>query len=92
MTNASKGNQTHDRALIRFLLENRTFVNYMSILMIIYAVWATIEVITNATGATGWPPETGIPASEILAILTEFKTSTTVGLLAQVQSLAPSVP
>ena len=65
MTNASKGNQTHDRALIRFLLENRTFVNYMSILMLIYAVWATIEVITNATGATWWAPETGIPASEI---------------------------
>ena len=65
MTNVSKGNQTHDRALIRFLLENRTFVNYMSILMLIYAVWATIEVITNATGATWWAPETGIPASEI---------------------------
>ena len=65
MTNASKGNQTHDRALIRFLLENRTFVNYMSILMLIYAVWATIEVITNATGATWWAPETGSPASEI---------------------------
>lgn len=65
MTNASKGNQTHDRALIRFLLENRTFVNYMSILMLIYAIWATIEVITNATGATWWAPETGIPVSEI---------------------------
>lgn len=37
----------------------------MSILMLIYAVWATIEVITNATGATWWAPETGIPASEI---------------------------
>ena len=65
MTNASKGNQTHDRALIRFLLENRTFVNYISILMLIYAIWATIEVITNATGATWWAPETGIPVSEI---------------------------
>ena len=65
MTNASKGNQTHDRALIRFLLENRTFVSYMSILMLIYAIWAIVEVITNATGATWWAPETGIPASEI---------------------------
>ena len=37
----------------------------MSILMIIYAVWATIEVLTNASGATWWPPETGIPASEL---------------------------
>ena len=33
--------------------------------MIIYAVWATVEVITNASGASWWPPETGIPASEI---------------------------
>lgn len=33
--------------------------------MIIYAVWATIEVLTNASGATWWPPETGIPASEL---------------------------
>jgi len=28
-------------------------------------VWATIEVLTNASGATWWPPETGIPASEL---------------------------
>ncbi len=40
-------------------------MNYFSILMIIYAVWATVEVITNASGASWWPPETGIPASEI---------------------------
>lgn len=33
--------------------------------MIVYAVWATIEVLTNASGATWWPPETGIPASEL---------------------------
>ena len=33
--------------------------------MIIYAVWATIEVLTNASGATWWPPETGIPASDL---------------------------
>jgi len=65
MTKDSKANQTHERALIRFLLENRTLVNFMSILMLIYAVWATIEVITNAIGATWWAPETGIPASEI---------------------------
>jgi hypothetical protein len=53
------------RALIKFLLENRALVNYLSILMIIYAVWATIEVITNSFGATWWPPETGIPTSEL---------------------------
>ena len=53
------------RAIIKFLLENRMMMNYMSILMIIYAVWATIEVLTNASGATWWPPETGIPASEL---------------------------
>ena len=53
------------RALVKFLLENRMMMNYMSILMIIYAVWATIEVLTNASGATWWPPETGIPASEL---------------------------
>ena len=35
--------------------------------MIVYAVWATIEVLTNASGATWWPPETGIPASELYA-------------------------
>lgn len=33
--------------------------------MIVYAVWATIEVLTNASGATWWPPETGIPVSEL---------------------------
>jgi hypothetical protein len=65
MTDANKSNSGEQRALIKFLLENRTSVNYLSILMIIYAVWATIEVITNASGATWWPPETGIPASEL---------------------------
>lgn len=40
-------------------------MNWVSILMIIYAVWATIEVLTNASGATWWPPETGIPASDL---------------------------
>lgn len=52
-------------ALVAFLLENRTLMNFASIIMIIYAVWATIEVITNAYGATWWPPETGIPADEL---------------------------
>ena len=33
--------------------------------MIVFAVWATIEVITNAYGATWWPPETGIPAEDL---------------------------
>ncbi|MGY8735588.1 MAG: hypothetical protein ACKVHN_05975 [Candidatus Poseidoniales archaeon] len=42
-------------------------MSYISILMIVYAVWATIEVLTNASGATWWPPETGIPASELYA-------------------------
>jgi len=40
-------------------------MSYASILMIIYAVWATIEVLTNATGANWWPPETGVHASEL---------------------------
>ena len=52
-------------ALVAFLLENRTLMNFASIIMIVYAVWATIEVITNAYGATWWPPETGIPADEL---------------------------
>ena len=52
-------------ALVSFLLENRTLMNFASIIMIVYAVWATIEVITNAYGATWWPPETGIPADEL---------------------------
>ncbi len=52
-------------ALVAFLLENRTLMNYASIIMIIFAVWATIESITNAFGMTWWPPETGIPADEL---------------------------
>jgi hypothetical protein len=65
MTNGIKANQVQERALIKFLLGNRTLVNFMSILMLIYAIWAIIEVITNATGATWWAPETGIPAADI---------------------------
>ena len=65
MTDDNKASGDDQRALIKFLLENRSTVNYLSILMIIYAVWATIEVLTNAAGATWWPPETGIPASEL---------------------------
>jgi hypothetical protein len=53
------------RVLIKFLLENRMLMSYISIIMIVYAVWATIEVLTNASGATWWPPQTGIPASEL---------------------------
>ena len=60
----TKGKKEGD-ALVAFLLENRTLMNFASIIMIIYAVWATIEVITNAYGATWWPPETGIPADEL---------------------------
>lgn len=52
-------------ALVAFLLENRTLVNYASIIMIIFAVWATVESITNAFGMTWWPPETGIPADDL---------------------------
>ena len=55
------------RVLIKFLLENRMLMSYISIIMIVYAVWATIEVLTNASGATWWPPETGIHASELYA-------------------------
>lgn len=65
MTAEENAAPSDGRALVKFLLENRMMVNYMSILMIIYAVWATIEVLTNASGATWWPPETGIPASEL---------------------------
>ena len=65
MTDDDKPINGEERALIKFLLENRAMVNWMSILMIIFAVWATIEVITNAFGATWWPPETGIPTSEL---------------------------
>ena len=46
----AKGKKEGD-ALVAFLLENRTLMNFASIIMIIYAVWATIEVITNAYGA-----------------------------------------
>ena len=65
MTDDDKPVNGEERALIKFLLENRAMVNWVSILMIVFAVWATIEVITNALGATWWPPETGIPTSEL---------------------------
>ena len=65
MTGNAPSNGRPKRPLVKFLLENRSLMNYFSILMIIYAVWATVEVFTNASGASWWPPETGIPASEI---------------------------
>ena len=65
MSGNTPANAKPKRPLVKFLLENRSLMNYFSILMIIYAVWATVEVITNASGASWWPPETGIPASEI---------------------------
>ena len=65
MSGNAPANGKPKRPLVKFLLENRSLMNYFSILMIIYAVWATVEVITNASGASWWPPETGIPASEI---------------------------
>ena len=52
MTDDNKSTSSDQRALIKFLLENRAMVNWISILMIVYAVWATIEVLTNASGAT----------------------------------------
>ena len=65
MTTGESTGPQEGRALVKFLLENRMMMSWISILMIIYAVWATIEVLTNASGATWWPPETGIPASEL---------------------------
>ena len=66
---AADGQGDSDRkegdVLVAFLLENRTLVNYASIIMIIFAVWATVESITNAFGMTWWPPETGIPADDL---------------------------
>ena len=52
-------------ALVVFLLENRTLVNFASIIMLVFAIWATVEVITNTLGMTWWPPETGIPSEDI---------------------------
>ena len=65
MSDGSEASPNESRVLIKFLLENRAMMSYVSILMIIYAVWATIEVLTNATGANWWPPETGVHASEL---------------------------
>ncbi len=61
----SDSDEREGDVLVAFLLENRTLVNYASIIMIIFAVWATVESITNAFGMTWWPPETGIPADEL---------------------------
>ena len=52
-------------SLVAFLLENRTLVNFASIIMLVFAIWATVEVITNTLGMTWWPPETGIPSEDI---------------------------
>ena len=55
---AADGQSDSDRkegdALVAFLLENRTLVNYASIIMIIFAVWATVESITNALGTVSY--------------------------------------
>ena len=61
----SDGDVKEGDALVAFLLEKRTLMNYASIIMIIFAVWATVESITNALGMTWWPPETGIPAEDL---------------------------
>ena len=67
MSSDDSASGSEGRALVRFLLENRMMMNWISILMIVYAVWATIEVLTNASGATWWPPETGTPVSDYFA-------------------------
>ena len=64
MSSDDSASGSEGRALVKFLLENRMMMNWISILMIVYAVWATIEVFTNASGATWWPPETGTPVSD----------------------------
>lgn len=64
MSSDDSASGSEGRALVKFLLENRMMINWISILMIVYAVWATIEVFTNASGATWWPPETGTPVSD----------------------------
>ncbi|MDA8673657.1 hypothetical protein N9L65_03825 [Candidatus Poseidoniales archaeon] len=64
MSSDDSASGSEGRALVKFLLENRMMMNWISILMIVYAVWATIEVLTNASGATWWPPETGTPVSD----------------------------
>jgi len=64
MSSDDSASGSEGRALVKFLLENRMMINWISILMIVYAVWATIEVLTNASGATWWPPETGTPVSD----------------------------
>jgi hypothetical protein len=50
----------NESGAIAFLLENRSWLNGVSFIMIIYAVWAVIEVLTN-TYFTGMqiPPVTG---------------------------------
>ena len=67
MSSDDSASRSEGRALVKFLLENRMMMNWISILMIVYAVWATIEVLTNASGATWWPPETGTPVSDYFA-------------------------
>ena len=67
MSSDDSASGSEGRALVKFLLENRMMMNWISILMIVYAVWATIEVFTNASGATWWPPETGTPVSDYFA-------------------------
>ena len=51
----------NESGAIAFLLENRSWLNGLSFIMILYAVWAVIEVLTN-TYSTGMqiPPVTGV--------------------------------
>lgn len=52
--------ENNESGAIAFLLENRSWLNGVSFVMILYAVWAVIEVLTN-TYFTGMqiPPVTG---------------------------------
>ena len=46
--------------LVSLLLQNRSWLNGVSIGMIIFATWAVIEILTNTFGGSGsWPPITG---------------------------------
>ena len=53
--------ENSESGAIAFLLENRSWLNGLSLIMILYAVWAVIEVLTN-TYFTDMqiPPVTGV--------------------------------
>ena len=65
MDGSGVADEKSEDVLVTFLLKNRTLVNFASIIMLVFAIWATVEVITNTLGMTWWPPETGIPSEDI---------------------------